>query len=416
VIALIITLILFPLVGLAAASLLRISLPSTIAARVAFVFLLGVGAHGALLFALAALGVPLNVWTFLAVPVLSLFGVRRQRLRFLTARESKSGGVVSALQMIPLVVLFLAAAVMPIRDYDGRVTWLPKARAIALEESTTGPFFHGERGLNLHNRYPLLLPLDAATVMRLSNDTRNEAARWLYVLIPIALFVVLGAMLPSPWIAAALPWLGVVTMIEGGALAAYNDFAMAAFFGMAVLCLLSEEPGGAGLFVAFAIMTKNEGLALAMAIVGAAIVARRFRFVLLVPIAIAEAVVIAWRMQVPAAYDEQYEVLVSSLPSKLSRVPAALGAFAGHAIDFPEWGVFWIAVLAAVVIGRRRAIPLVAMTFALAAYVVALSVTSWSIGDLAQVAVNRLLLHLIVPAAWLLGAFVVDPASTRGMN
>jgi hypothetical protein len=333
--------------------------------------------------------------------------VRRQRLRFSIL---ESGSVASALQTIvfaiPLAVLLFAAAVLPIRDYDGRVTWLPKARAIALEQSTTGPFFQGERGLNLHNRYPLLLSLDAATVMRLSNDTRNEAARWLYVLIPIALFVVLRAMLPSAWIAAALPWLGVVTSIEGGALAAYSDFALAAFFGMAVLYLLADEPHAAALFAAFAVLTKNEGLVLAVAVLGAAIFARRFTWRMLVPLAVAEGIVIRWRMLVPAAYDEQYEVLVSSLPAKLGRVPAALGAFAEHAIDFSEWGGFWIAVAVAVVFARRRAIPLVAMALALAAYVVALSVTSWSIDDLAQVAVNRLLLHLIVPAAWLLAAAI----------
>ncbi|HET8773613.1 MAG TPA: hypothetical protein VFP80_07475, partial [Thermoanaerobaculia bacterium] len=306
---------------------------------------------------------------------------------------------------IPLVVLFLAAAVIPIRDYDGRVTWLPKARAIALEGSTAGPFFQGERGLNLHNRYPLLLPLDAATVMRLSNDTRNEAARWLYVLIPIALFVVLRTMLPSPWIAAALPWLGVVAALEGGALAAYSDFALAAFFGLAVLHLLDGDARTAGLFAAFAVLTKNEGLTLAIALLGAAIVTRRFRLWLLVPVMLAEGIVLAWRVRVPAAYDEQYEALLSTLPSKLERVPAALAAIGRHAVSFPEWGIFWVAVaVAAVIAGRRVALPLVAMTLALAAYVAALCVTSWRIEDLAPVAVNRLLLHLLVPAAYILEA------------
>jgi hypothetical protein len=400
----VIALIVFPVVGAAAALLLRIPLPPSIAGRVAFVFLLGAGAHGALLFA----GVPWFVPPLLA---LVFWGVWGRGLRFsILPREFESGGGASALQAfvfaIPLVVLVLAAAVMPIRDYDGRVTWLPKARAIALESSTTGPFFHGERGLNLHNRYPLLLPLDAATVMRLSNDTRNEAARWLYVLIAVALFVVLWAMLPSRWVAAALPWLGIVTSIEGGALAAYSDFAVAAFFGMAVLYLLEDEPLAAGLFAAFAVMTKNEGLALAAAVLGAAIVARRFRVRMVVPVAIAEAIVVVWRVRVPAAYDEQYEVLLSSLPSKLDRIPAALLAVAKHAVVLPEWGGFWIAVAASLffVRGRRAAIPLVAMTLALAAYVAALAVTSWRIEDLAPVAVNRLLLHLLVPAACLVAA------------
>ncbi len=397
-----VALILFPLAGFAAALLLRIPLPPTLAARVAFVFLLGVGTHGALLFA----GLPWFVPPVLSIAIVLLYGVRRQRLRFrILPREYQSGGAASALQAVPLILFVLTAAVMPIRDYDGRVTWLPKARAIAVEDSTTGPFFQGQRGLNLHNRYPLLIPLDAATVMRVSNDTRNEAARWLYVFIAVAMFVVARAMLPSPWIAAALPWLGIVANIEGGALAAYNDFAIAAFFGLAVLYLIENEPFAASVFAAFAVMTKNEGLVLAIAILGAAIVARRFRWLMLVPIAIAEAIVVVWRMRVPAAYDEQYEVLVSTLPSQLERIPAAVAAIARQAAGFSEWGLFWIAVVvAACFAGRRALIPLVAMTLALGAYTVALVVTSWRIEDLAPVAVNRLLLHLLIPAAYVLAA------------
>ncbi|HEV7238863.1 MAG TPA: hypothetical protein VGQ36_06445 [Thermoanaerobaculia bacterium] len=434
-----ITLALFSVVGTAVALLLRIPLPPSIAARIAFVFLLGAGAHGAILFVLAAPGVRMNLWTFLAVPLLALvsFGVRRQRLRFsILPCHFESGSVASALQKIvfalPIAVLLFAAAVLPIRDYDGRVTWLPKARAIAIEQSTTGPFFQGERGLNLHNRYPLLLPLDAATTMVLSGDTRNEAARWLYVLIPIALFVVLRVMLSSAWIAAAMPWLGVLTAIEGGALAAYNDFALAAFLGMAVLYLLAslDQPAAlraVGLFAAFAVLTKNEGAMLALAILAAAVFVRRLKSIgewlwMLVPVAAAEGIVVYWRTLVPAAYDEQYEVLVSSLPASLDRVPAAMLAILRHAADVSEWGGFWIAVAVAIVAvavldrSRRYVILLVTMALALAAYVVALSVTSWRIEDLAAVAVNRLLVHLLVPAACMLAMALRKTEPSAGVT
>ena len=62
---------------------------------------------------------------------------------------------------------------------------------------------------------------------------------------------------------------------------------------------------------------------------------------------------------------------------------------------------------------RAFAIPLVAMALALAAYVVALSVTSWSIDELAAVAVNRLLVHLIVPAACMAGDGPAEDASQQ---
>jgi hypothetical protein len=168
VIALLITLVLFPIVVSRQRRCCN-PLPPAIAARIAFVFLLGVGARRCL-FALAALGVPMNVWTFLAIPVLSLFGVRRQRLRFLTTDTKAEAWPPHSKSSAR--VLFIIAAVMPTRDYDGRD--VAASARDRLEGSTTGPFFHGQRGLNLHNRYPLLLPLDAATVMQLSNDTNNR--------------------------------------------------------------------------------------------------------------------------------------------------------------------------------------------------------------------------------------------------
>jgi hypothetical protein len=210
------------------------------------------------------------------------------------------------------------------------------------------------------------------------------------------------------WVSAAIAWLPLLTTIEGGALAAYNDFALAGFIGIAVLYLIEGEGRVVGLFAAFAVMTKNEGVALAIAVLVAALVARRLRWPMLVPIAIAEGIVVACRRLVPAAYDEQYEVLVSTLPRSIGRVPEAMQAIARHAIDFREWGVFWIAVAIAMVAGvfltreKRFAIPLVTIVLALAAYVVALTVTSWSIADLAPVAVNRLLAHLLVPASTIL--------------
>jgi hypothetical protein len=85
---------------------------------------------------------------------------------------------------------------------------------------------------------------------------------------------------------------------------------------------------------------------------------------------------------------------------------------ARQAVEFSEWGVFWIAVAAAIVVcallvrSRQFAIPLVTIAVALGAYVAALSVTSWRIEELAPVAVNRLLAQLLVPATWIVALAV----------
>lgn len=433
--ALLLTLAIFPLAGFATMLLLRLPAPNGTIARFAFAYLLGLGAQGMFLYLVAASGIRLHVLVFALLPIaaIPLIVLARRRLRTLGERN-ESHVVAGLLFSLPLAAFVAAATVMPVRDYDGRITWLPKARAIAIEESVTGPFFHGERGLNLHNRYPLLMPLDAASVMKLAGDTRNEAARWIYVLLPIAALIVMRAMVirwfgsHGAWIAAAIPWLPVLTMIEGGALAAYNDLALAAFAGVAVpYVVASREDGGAlrvaGLFAAFAVMSKNDGSALAVAIVLAAILGRRvasFRqaIALIAPLAVAQTVVVYVRSLVPPAYDEQYEVLVKTLPQSLGRVFDALPAIARHAAGFTQWGVFWIAVAVAAIVAllRTRAahvvVPLLTMLFALGAYVVALTVTSWSIRDLAPVVVDRLLMHLLIPATIVVCA-AVSPRLAR---
>ncbi|HEX7829642.1 MAG TPA: hypothetical protein VF787_08300 [Thermoanaerobaculia bacterium] len=418
--AFLLSLAIFPLVGLATALLARFPLPPTRASRAAFLYLLGLGVEGAFLYALGALRVPLNAIAFAALPVIALpvIFVRRNRATLVASRCEQLQILASIVFAVPLVVMLFATAIIPTRDYDGRVTWLPKARAVALEASIAGPFFHGERGLNLHNHYPLLLPLDVGAVMNLSGDTRNEAGRWIYLFAAIAGLVVMRGFLHAwfastgAWIAAAVAWLPLLTTIEGGALAAYNDFTLAALLGVAVLYLIEGHALVAGLFAAFMILTKNEGTALALAVLVAAIVARRFRWPMLIPVAIAEVIVVTARKLVLPAYDERYEVLFATLPRSLSRVPEAMTAIVRHAGEFREWGPFWIVVALAIVAGlfvarnRQFAIPLVAMVLAIGAYVAALTVTSWSIADLAPVAVNRLLAQLLVPGATVIATVV----------
>jgi hypothetical protein len=421
-IAFALTAVIFTLTGHATAWLLRVPLPDTRAARLALKFLLGAGMQGTFLYALGVLHVPLNGFAFSTLPVVAgLVGGWRLAVGGkgqLTTTQTANRQLPTANQIVnhiaffaPLFALLLATTILPIRDYDGRVTWLPKARAIALEHAIDGPFFHGERGLNLHNRYPLLIPLDVASVMALSGDTRNETGRWLYLFIALSALIVMRDFLRASfgatgaWVSAAVVWLPLLTTIEGGALAAYNDFAIAAFIGIAVLSLIDGDARVAGLFVAFAIMTKNEGAALAVAVLMAAVLTRRFRWTMLVPIAIAEALVVIARRLVPAAYDEQYEVLVTALPHSMRRVPDALFAIVRQASDVRQWGLFWFVVALSVIAGffvareKRFAIPLITIMLALGAYVVALSVTSWNIAELAPVAVDRLLAHLLMPAA-----------------
>lgn len=147
--------LLFLLIGLAAATFLPHALPRFVAGRLGAAFLLGVGLNGAVLFALGTLHVPLRPTTFAAIPlialVITIFRWRRiaQGIRWRgSVHELASTGVI----LLPFLILLWTTTITPLADYDGRTTWMPKARAIVDEASIRGPFFRGERGLNLHNR------------------------------------------------------------------------------------------------------------------------------------------------------------------------------------------------------------------------------------------------------------------------
>ncbi|HEV2719181.1 MAG TPA: hypothetical protein VG323_04110, partial [Thermoanaerobaculia bacterium] len=366
-------------------------------------FLIGLACNGIVLYLAGVARVPLVFWVLPVASAVALLFRRPARPR--GSRDSLPGTTALAL---PLVALVAAAAILPIRDYDGRVTWLPKAQAIAHDHAIDGPFFHGAQGYNPHNHYPLLMPLDDATVLALSHD--GESVRWIYVLVVVSLFLVMRDFL-SEWIVAGAAWLPILLALDGGALAAYNDFAICAFAGMALLL-----PGARPLFLAALVLTKNEGAVLAAAIVVALLVTRRARWPIAIAPLLAAALLALWRMRIPAAYDEQYGVLLRDLPHVLGRFPAALLALARHACDVREWGWFWPWTFAAAVIAlvRRRAaeiaLPALVIVLAVFADTLALTVTSWQIEELASVAANRLLVQLLVPACAIV-AYAIAPES-----
>jgi len=197
-------------------------------------------------------------------------------------------------------------------------------------------------------------------------------------------------------------------------------FALCAFVGMAIL---STDARVTALFLAALVLTKNEGTVLAFAIVVALLIARRVRWPVVVAPLLAAGVLALWRMRIPPAYDEQYGVLLRDLPHLLHRVPVAVHALAMHACDVHEWGWFWpwTLVAAVVVLVRRRGaeivVPSLTIVLTLLAYTLALTITSWRIEELASVAANRLLVHLLVPACWIVAQAIAPafPTSRRPM-
>ena len=434
-IALLITALVPLTTGCAISRALHLCVPRAIIARIASWFLIGVASNGLLLYVLGVLGIRLGAAVYIIIPAASavvlLVLLVRPSKPTVERPPQKEALLPSFLFYVPLLLLFCTAAILPTRDYDGRVTWIPKARAIVREQTLAGPFFQGRLGLNLHNRYPLLLPLNVAGIMTLSGRDDSETGRWLYVLIAISALLSARGLLVDAypvagvWVFAGAAWLPVLLDIEGGALSAYSDWAVCGLTGLGALSLASENHRGglrtASLAMAALVLTKSEGTAIAIAIFLAALAARRLRsrsdwVVLGAPTLFAAALLAKWRATVPAAYDEQYGILLRGLLSSRARFPGAVGEFFRHAGEIHEWGLFWpataIALLLTLLTARRSqvVIPAVVLAVTTVAYLIAYTVTSWNIAELAAVSTNRLLTQLIVPACWIL-VIAFDTAS-----
>lgn len=432
--AALLTLAYFSCAGAATIALLRLQTPSSRAGLIAYSFVTGVAASGAVLYLFVLIGVPVSWLTVAALALAAILVLTRKHIT-VTAPTVRHSRAATLLVALPLLGMVAGAAAIPIRDFDGRVTWLPKARAVAESAGIHAPYFHGTGGLNLHNQYPILIPLDAAALMLLLGDDGDDSVRFLYVFIAVASVVVLRDLLAlvyprsAAWVVAAIAWLPVLFRIEGGALAAYNDVALMGFAAIATASLLKRERPdlrALALFLVALMLTKNEGVVISVAIVAAAAFSRRLRrpvewSAVLLPVAGAAGVLFWWRMSVPAAYDERYNVLVTELPQLVHRLPAALTTVAGKALEVQTWGWFWPITLVSLLVcavGRRREVmaPLTILIVVLAAYVGAFTVTSWDVEELANVAVDRLLLHVLGPACCIVAAALEPKAvATNGI-
>lgn len=366
----------------------------TLVARIAERFLLASGVNGLLLYLLGFAGVPLVRATFIATLVVSL-GIALLRS---SCKQDRVEWLPLAVLAIPFLLSAAIVTVVPLSDWDGRLTWIPKAEAIAREGSIRGPFFLGERGLNLHNRYPLLVPLNVAAL-------GMPVARIWYALLPLAALIWCLELVrvrfgkAASWIVVAAAWLApIVTATEGGAMSAYSDLAVMAFFAAAFLSI--DDPYKVGIWLAFLVLAKNEGMMLALcAIIAAAFVYRGRSWILAIPPLLAAMLLAFWRRSIPAAYDEQYEVLLRELPARWPRAFEGAIALGRHALAIDTWGLLWVFAAVAFLVGiKRRSTPAIAATLALAGYCATFAITSWNIDELARVSADRLLSHLLVPA------------------
>jgi hypothetical protein len=326
--------------------------------------------------------------------------------------------------LIPLIALTFAAAITPLNDFDGRAFWVLKAKGIAHERSIDGPFFHGGTH-DPRNQYPILIPLDGAVILGLSHSLDDRNLRWLYVAILAALALLIRdriGRLISPsagaWCAALLVWIPQFAVEpEGGALSAYNDIAIAAFAAGAFFELIdAQNPRMFGLWLAFLVLTKSEGLPFALVFL--AIGAFVFRKRIITPAvitAIATAALLVWRMRIPVGDEEDVFRLLPTIPEKLHRIGVAIAAFPRHMLLLPRWGIFWIVVIIAAFLARsvksaRLAIAVIVSMLAI--YTTVYVTTAWVPSELIAVTADRLMTHVIAPSLFLLALAIRETGTS----
>ena len=148
-------------------------------------------------------------------------------------------------------------------------------------------------------------------------------------------------------------------------------------------------------------------------IAGAFVFGRRIA-VSVAPFAIAVTTLLVWRGRVPSGDEENFLARLPYLPQKLDRLFPALIRFAEHATHFDRWGLFWIATIIAIGVmlarGARREVVLPAYVLVMmgGVYITAYAVSFWILNELIDQSADRLLMHLTVPALFLISRSVVN--------
>jgi len=294
--------------------------------------------------------------------------------------------------------LFADAVTNPVTGWDGRMIWSAQARSLRAAGTVDAPVLREARWFVSHPRYPLLLPVAQAAVLEATGaEEDSHAFRAVYAMFFPALLLIVwdGAVRWAGAPAARLACLAVAGSSaftfwqDGGAASAYSDLPLACLTGAALVLLLRARRSvagavTAGIFLAGAVLSKNEGTLLAFFIPLAAVpllLRRRDRgrqaarlLAAVIPPLLALAFLASWRAGIPNRYDEGYPGFVTLgtfWPGAVTRIPFLAGLALRQMLSWDPWAAFWWIAPPALAVGwrgllRGRRCPL-AMTLALAA-------------------------------------------------
>jgi hypothetical protein len=253
-------------------------------------FLAGVAAFGVTAQLLYVLGLSLDLLEALALcGALAAIGAlrlvpRTQNIPW--APIVRMEWVAAALVAIPLFLLAVDAAVMPLSSWDAWSQWTPKARALILLPGLDPAVFANAAYANWHPDYPLLVPAVEAFALRFIDLDQRVVHLEFWFLLAGCIVALLELLRPRA--GALLAWSAVLAIvwtpkIGAEALSANADFPLAVFLvlaGITAWLWVSEGNVTAlGLFVLFGaatLATKLEGtFELGIVIVAALVLAAR---------------------------------------------------------------------------------------------------------------------------------------------
>ncbi len=318
--------------------------------------------------------------------------------------------VLALIAFASLAVVIRSGWVRPTFQFDAVTRWMFKAKALAVHGSLLGDVSYDPLFAFTHQRYPPLVSHVAALPAIFSGnfDDRITSAIFPWFAVAATLVVygavarrvgVLSGVFAAAWI-ATLPLVGYLAFPPpgAGAFSAMADIPLALFVTGAVLAASDALDGRrdrahleAGLLLGFALLTKNEGLPLAVGMgLGVLVLARGARLRRVAGIVgLGAGVYLAlWGLVSLGfpALDEHYpdRLNVDAVQEGLDRIPLVAAAIGHELIDVRGWNVTWIAVLILLAVGWRRGatrglslVPIV-VCVQIAAYSLAYVVTSWT--------------------------------------
>ena len=265
--------------------------------------------------------------------------------------------------------------VKSLTEYDGWAIWGMKSRALATVGATTDVFASGAYS-RLHLEYPLLVPsLHALSLQAAAGYSSNTIVLSCFAIGLAGLLAFWSLLRDRVRSVVLLPFLAVLAAMPAffGQLATgYADMPLAVFVAAGVVCLScwlvdDERPLLllATLFLAAAVLTKNEGPLFAAAAYAASLaVAGRRRLAVLVSAAVVGLVYAPWKLYVSAHhlgapdYDLSKSFDVSWVTGRLDRALPAAHGLLDRMLDRDR--VSFVFVLAVVVVvcalvrGHRR--------------------------------------------------------------